>query len=83
MENLKIVDSLQIDKSYFFMGSIDLIENSKLKTDIIFQKRIFLGKFIGFIGILWNHDWLDHGKAQFEHGTISCANYDKIIPCLN
>jgi hypothetical protein len=80
MENLKLADSLQIDKTYFFLDSIDLIEGSKLKRDFLKEeKMVFLGKFIGFIGFVWNHDWIDQAKAQFDNGVISCGHYHKIV----
>jgi len=80
MENLKHADSLQIDKTYFFLDSIDLIESSTLKRDFLKEeKMIFLGKFIGFIGTPWNHDWVEQSKARFANGIISCGHYDKIV----
>lgn len=41
MENLKLADSLQIDKTYFFLDSIDLIEGSKLKRDFLKEEKWF------------------------------------------
>lgn len=80
MENLKHADSLQIDKTYFFLDSIDLIESSTLKRDFTKEeKMVFLGKFICFIGSVWNHDWVEEAKARFENGIISCGHYDKIV----
>jgi hypothetical protein len=80
MENLGYADSLEIDKTFFFLGSIDLIENYNLKNHFLKEeKKIYLGKFIGFIGSLWNHDWIDQAKAKFENGIIHFGYYDKIV----
>ena len=80
----KLGNNLQINKTYFFLGSIDLVENSTFKIDFTKEeKMVYLGKFIGFQGFMWNNDWFDQAKAQFENGIIPCGHYDKISASIN
>ena len=44
------------------------------------SNKIYLGKFIEYIGVPYVTDWLPQGKARFENGIISQGYYDKIIP---
>jgi hypothetical protein len=66
-----------IDVIYWFVGSINLVEN-KTNDEQSEKDKIFLGKFIEYIGVPLGSDWLPNAKARFEHGTISQGHYDKI-----
>lgn len=86
----KLGNQFEIGKSYFFLGTFDLIENrmeikkDDLNTNINIQEnKFYLGKFIGFQGFVWNNDWFDRVKAQFENGIISSGYYDKIMEAGN
>ena len=65
------------NKQYYFIGSKNLIENT-LETNYYDNEKIFLGKFIEFIGVPHVCDWLYDGKAKFEFGVISKGYYDNI-----
>jgi hypothetical protein len=69
-------------QTYSFTGSYNDIENA---TPIPQDRppnsnKIYLGKFIEYIGVPYVTDWLPQGKARFENGIISQGYYDKIIP---
>jgi hypothetical protein len=58
------------DKKYYIVN----LNSNKEKT------ATSLGQFIKYIDVVWGSDWLPRGKAQFEYGTISLAEYKNIIP---
>jgi hypothetical protein len=62
------------DKEYYFTGSSSKIENfvGKSKSN---DEKIYLGKFIEYIGVPYVTDWLPNGKARFEKGIISKGYY--------
>lgn len=68
------------DKEYYFSGSSRQIEyfvgNTSTKSN---DEKIYLGKFIEYIGVPYVTDWLPDGKARFENGIISKGYYDEII----
>ena len=68
------------DKEYYFSGSSGRIEhfagNTTLKSK---DEKIYLGKFIEYIGVPYVTDWLYDGKARFEKGIISKGYYHEII----
>jgi len=66
-----------IDVIYWFSGSVNLVEN-KTDNERSEKDKVFLGKFIEYIGFPCGSDWLNDAKAQFEYGTISRGYYDKI-----
>ena len=86
MQNLINERILDKNKTYFFLGTFDLIENPmEIKKDgfniniNIQENKFYLGKFIGFQGFIFGSDWFDRAKAQFENGIISSGYYDKIM----
>lgn len=66
-----------IDVIYWFAGPVDVVEN-KINNEYPEKDRVFLGKFIEYIGFPCGSDWLYNAKARFEYGTISFGHYDKI-----
>ena len=64
------------NKEYYFSGSPTQIENfiGQLKSN---DKKIYLGKFIEYIGVPYVTDWLYDGKARFENGIISRGYYNE------
>lgn len=75
----KLGNNFQINKTYFFLGNLDLIEEFKTYFVKDLESSICLGKFLGFHGSIICGDWFDRAKAKFENGVISCGNFDKII----
>jgi hypothetical protein len=73
-------DNFIINKTYFFLGNLHIIENWKSfsSSETINPDSIFLGKFLGFQGFICNNDWLDRAKAIFEYGTISNNYFNKV-----
>ena len=69
------MSEFKTDQSYYFTGSINLVENSHVNAN---DNCIFLGKFIEYIGYVWGSDWIQDAKARFEFGIISRGYYDKI-----
>jgi hypothetical protein len=67
--------------SYYFVGPTDLIENNKHIENN--ERKVYLGKFIRYIGLPYVSDWIHDAKAVFEYGTISNGYYDSVraIPC--
>ena len=63
------------DNIYVFIGKSNLIEDFINNNN---ENKIYLGKFIEFIGIPYVSDWLFDGKAKFEYGIISKGHYDAI-----
>ena len=59
--------------SYYFVGPANLIENNN-------ERKIYLGKFIRYIGLPYVSDWINDAKAEFEYGTISKGYYDNVFP---
>lgn len=64
------------NKKYYFIGSLKLVEEG---NNFLLNEKLYLGKFIEYIGIPYVSDWLYDGKAKFEFGIISKVYYDKII----
>ena len=58
------------DNKYYFIGSPLLIQNM-ISNDMTNGNKIYLGKFIEYIGMPLHGDWLFNGKAQFEFGILS------------
>jgi hypothetical protein len=58
-----------VNKKYY------IIENHPQKG----KNAIALGSFINYIDVIWGSDWLPKGKAQFEYGTISMAQYINVV----
>lgn len=75
----KLGNNFQINKTYFFLGNLDLIEEFKIYFVKDLESSIFLGKFLGFQGTNISGDWFDRAKAKFDNGIISCGNFNKII----
>jgi len=64
--------------SYQFIGPISLIEN-QLEPENNNERKIYLGKFIKYIGLPYVSEWIHDAKAQFEYGTISKGQYDNVF----
>ena len=64
--------------SYYFIGSVNLIENYT-DTENNNERKIYLGKFIGYTCLPYVSDWIHDAKAQFEYGTISKGYYDNVF----
>jgi hypothetical protein len=64
--------------SYYFVGDISLIENNT-NTENNNERKIYLGKFIKYIGLSYVSDWISDAKAEFEYGTISKGYYDSVF----
>jgi hypothetical protein len=68
------------DKEYYFSGHDKRIEgfagNPTTKSS---DKKTYLGKFIGYIGVPYVTDWLHDGKARFENGIISKGYYVEVF----
>ena len=64
--------------SYYFVGEISLIENNT-NTENNNERKIYLGKFIKYIGLPYVSDWITDAKAEFEYGTISKGHYDSVF----
>ena len=75
-------DNFIPNEEYEFLGSSDIIENYINQINII-GHAVQLGKFVDYSGVQWVTDWLYHGKANFENGTISRGHYDKILKTDN
>lgn len=83
-------NSFQINQSYFFLDTLDYIENYPSNLMNVGEKKqkqdrkekdspIYLGKFLGFKGgVIMGCDWFDRAKATFENGTISCGYFKKV-----
>jgi hypothetical protein len=69
------MNEFKTDQSYYFVGSINLVENSHVNVN---NNCIFLGKFIEYIGYVFGSDFMQDAKARFEFGIISKGYYDKI-----
>lgn len=65
---------------YFFFGSKDLIENIRDDDIIINEKKVYLGKFIEYIGAPYVSEWVFDLKARFEFGVLSKGYYHLITP---
>jgi len=76
-------NNIQLNKTYFFLGSLDLIEEFKTYFVKNPESTIFLGIFLGFQGSIVGFEWFDRAKAKFENGIISCGYYNKIIENIN
>jgi len=59
------MDNFIPDKEYYFSDSSIRIEYfiKNIKSN---DEKIYLGKFIGYIGVPYVTDWLHDGKARFE-----------------
>jgi hypothetical protein len=66
------------DNIYVFIGKSNLIEDFINNNNNENKNKIYLGKFIEFIGIPYVTDWISDGKAKFEYGIISKGFYDAI-----
>ena len=72
------MDDFIPDKEYYFSGSSIQIEYfiENIKSN---DEKIYLGKFIKYIGGPNAGDWIPDGKARFENGIISKGYYYEII----
>jgi hypothetical protein len=66
------------NKAYFFTATKEVIEENNMEPVMVGDK-IYLGKFINYIGVFYVNEWLDDGKAHFQFGTIPKNYYSKII----
>jgi len=64
--------------SYQFIGPSNLIEN-QVETENNNERKIYLGKFIKYIGLPYVSEWIHDAKAKFEYGTISKGQYDNVF----
>ena len=64
--------------NYCFFGPNTLIEEH-VNTEKNNERKIYLGKFIKYIGLPYVSDWMHDAKAKFEYGTISKGYYDNVF----
>jgi len=61
---------------------MDLIENNK-NTENNNERKIYLGRFVRFIGLRYASDTIDDAKAEFEYGTILKGHYMNVFALPN
>jgi hypothetical protein len=64
--------------SYQFIGPISMVEDH-VTTEKNNEIKIYLGKFIKYIGFPYVSEWIHDAKAKFEYGTISKGQYDNVF----